>query len=65
MEIFFQTICGNRPQTQEGEALSLPGSGGLVRQQSGALATLEHLAAIPEEELWLQNQRSATFFANY
>ena len=34
-------------------------SGGLVRQQSGALATLERLAQVPEEELWLQNQRSA------
>jgi len=30
----------------------------VVRQQSGALTTLERLAAIPEEELWLQNQRS-------
>ena len=33
-------------------------SGIAVREQSGALATLERLAAIPEEELWLQNQRS-------
>jgi len=33
-------------------------TGGPVRQQSGALATLERLATIPEEELWLQNQRS-------
>ena len=36
-----------------------PRSGDLVRQPSGALATLERLAAIPEEKLWLQNQRSA------
>ena len=32
----------------------------LVRQETTtALATMERLAAIPEEELWLQNQRSA------